>query len=78
MEASTSKSSKSSKSSDSPYEQAVDQGYIGVQVDPTPNDNYTIDGVTSGAATPETDADAKAAADARLAELSDELSGGSG
>lgn len=31
------------------------QGFRGVEVDPTPNENYTLDGVTSGAPTPETD-----------------------
>lgn len=31
------------------------QGYIGIAVDPTPNENYTVKGVTSGAPTPETD-----------------------
>jgi hypothetical protein len=33
------------------------QGYWGHKVDPTPNENYTVAGVTSGAPTPETDAD---------------------
>lgn len=32
------------------------QGFRGVEVDPTPNENYTVQGVTSGAPTPETDA----------------------
>ena len=32
--------------------------YRGNEVDPTPNENYTIAGVTSGAPTPETDDDA--------------------
>jgi hypothetical protein len=31
------------------------RGFRGVEVDPTPNENYTIAGVTSGAPTPETD-----------------------
>lgn len=30
-------------------------GYFGVQVDPTPNENYTVAGVISGKPTPETD-----------------------
>jgi hypothetical protein len=34
------------------------RGLRGVEVDPTPNENYTIAGVTSGAPTPETDDDA--------------------
>lgn len=36
------------------------QGYRGVAVDPTPNEAYTVAGVTSGAPTPETDAAAEA------------------
>ncbi|HEX4811689.1 MAG TPA: hypothetical protein VFV66_02910 [Nonomuraea sp.] len=31
------------------------QGYRGEEVDPTPNENYTVAGVTSGKPTPETD-----------------------
>ncbi len=42
-----------------------EQGFVGVKVDPTPNENYTLQGVTSGAPTPETDEDA--AAEARKA-----------
>src|SRR5688500_6112146 len=38
------------------------QGFRGVEVDSTPNENYTVKGVTSGAPTPETDADAAAKA----------------
>lgn len=41
------------------------QGFRGVEVDPTPNENYTVAGVTSGAPTPETDDGA--AEDARKA-----------
>lgn len=33
----------------------TEQGFRGVKVDPTPNENYTVAGVTSGAPTPETD-----------------------
>lgn len=32
-----------------------EQGFRGIEVDPTPNENYTVAGVTSGAPTPETD-----------------------
>lgn len=32
-----------------------EQGFVGVKVDPTPNENYTLKGVTSGKPTPETD-----------------------
>lgn len=31
------------------------QGFRGTEVDPTPNENYSVKGVTSGAPTPETD-----------------------
>lgn len=37
-------------------------GARGVPVDPTPNEAYTVAGVTKGAATPETDLDAEAKA----------------
>lgn len=40
----------------------VDQGFRGEKVDPTPNENYTVDGVTSGKPTPETDAESAEAA----------------
>lgn len=33
----------------------TDQGFRGVEVDQTPNENYTLSGVTRGAPTPETD-----------------------
>lgn len=39
-----------------------DRGYRGVLVDPTPNANYTVAGVTSGKPTPETDDKAREAA----------------
>ena len=35
-----------------------EQGFRGTEVDSTPNENYTVAGVTSGAPTPETDAGA--------------------
>lgn len=34
------------------------QGFRGTEVDSTPNENYTVAGVTSGAPTPETDVEA--------------------
>lgn len=37
--------------------QEQEQGFRGVEVDPTPNENYTLAGVTSGQPTPETDGD---------------------
>lgn len=33
----------------------TEQGFRGVEVDTTPNENYTLQGVTSGKPTPETD-----------------------
>ena len=44
---------------------AQEQGYVGDEVDPTPNEHYTVEGVTSGKPTPETDE--KAAAKVRQA-----------
>lgn len=37
------------------FDEANDKGYFGEVPDPTPNENYTVSGVTSGAPTPETD-----------------------
>jgi hypothetical protein len=39
-----------------------EQGFRGTRVDPTPLENYTLAGVTSGKPTPETDEKAAAAA----------------
>lgn len=39
-----------------------EQGFRGTRVDPTPLENYTLAGVTSGKPTPETDEDAAAKA----------------
>jgi hypothetical protein len=36
----------------------TEQGFRGVEVDPTPNENYTLTGAASGAPTPETDPEA--------------------
>lgn len=38
------------------------QGFSGTRTDPTPLENYTVDGVTSGKPTPETDEAAQKAA----------------
>lgn len=46
-------------------DEAEAKGYLGEVPDPTPNENYTVSGVTSGAPTPETD---PAAAPARTAQ----------
>jgi hypothetical protein len=44
----------------------TEQGFRGVEVDPTPNEAYTVAGVTSGQPTPETDdGQARAARDAQ-------------
>ena len=43
-------------------DEETEQGFSGVRVDPTPLENYTLQGVTSGKPTPETDADAAEAA----------------
>lgn len=40
-------------------EQDAEQGYSGTVPDPTPNEHYTVQGVTSGKPTPETDDDAR-------------------
>jgi hypothetical protein len=37
------------------FDEAREKGYFGVTPDPTPNENYTIKGVTKNAPTPETD-----------------------
>jgi hypothetical protein len=36
-------------------DQETEQGFRGIETDPTPNENYTVEGVTSGKPTPETD-----------------------
>ncbi len=36
-------------------DEQTEQGFIGIKSDPTPNENYTIAGVTKGLPTPETD-----------------------
>ena len=44
----------------------TEKGYRGTVPDPTPNENYTVEGVTSGKPTPETDADLAAEARASV------------
>ncbi|MEU3665751.1 hypothetical protein [Streptomyces virginiae] len=46
-------------------DKAQEQGFYGVETDPTPNEHYTVAGVVAGKPTPETDKDA--AAEARKA-----------
>lgn len=36
-------------------DEGEEQGFLGIEVDPTPNENYTVQGVTSGKPTPESD-----------------------
>lgn len=55
--------------------QEVQQGFRGVEVDPTPNENYTVRGVTSGAPTPETDDDAAEEARKALADTAQRAAG---
>jgi hypothetical protein len=53
------------------WDAGLAQGYLGFEVDPTPNDNYTV----AGGPTPETDADARKAATDRRDALRTQLSG---
>lgn len=46
-------------------DEETSKGFHGVKVDPTPNEHYTVAGVTAGKPTPETDDDL--AAEARRA-----------
>ena len=43
-------------------EEGYEFGVWGVETDPTPNRNYTVEGVVAGAPTPETDEEAARAA----------------
>lgn len=43
-------------------DEETERGLSGVEIDPTPNENYTVSGVTSGKPTPETDEKAAAKA----------------
>lgn len=38
-------------------DEAEDKGYLGVEVDPTPDEHYSVSGVLAGKPTPETDPD---------------------
>lgn len=38
-------------------DKAEEKGYLGVEVDPTPDSHYTVAGVLEGKPTPETNAD---------------------
>ncbi len=39
------------------FDVANEQGFFGVTTDPTPDENYTLQGVSQGLPTPETDQD---------------------
>ena len=45
-------------------EEASERGLVGDEVDPTPNEHYTVAGVVAGKPVPETDPDARAEAQA--------------
>ena len=54
-------------------DEANEQGFYGIEVDPTPNENYTLQGQASGAKTPETDAATRKEAQAHAAEVAEQL-----
>lgn len=54
------------------WEEAADRGFLGFEVDPTPNSGYALPGEGPN---PETDSDARAAARARREALAKRLGG---
>jgi hypothetical protein len=46
---------------DEAVQSETDQGYRGVRIDSTPNEHYTVEGVTAGKPVPEAEADPVAA-----------------
>lgn len=48
----------------STFDEANEKGYFGTTPDPTPNENYTLQGVVAGKPTPESQAAERRAADA--------------
>lgn len=52
-----------------------EQGFRGIEVDPTPNEAYTLAGQNAGAATPETDDDAAATARQALRTVGEQATG---
>lgn len=52
-------------------ERGTEAGFLGTKVDPTPNENYTVEGVTADKPTPETDAKAAASATERRTEIAE-------
>ena len=51
-------------------EEALEVGFFGHEVDPTPDENYSVAGTLAGKPVPESDADAAAAAEAAQKEAS--------
>lgn len=51
---------------DAAVQEDEDKGYHGTKVDPTPNEAYTVAGVTAGMPTPETDPALRAAAEVEV------------
>lgn len=54
--------SKTTDSAQKIVDEVDEKGYFGVSADPTPDAHYTVDGVTSGKPTPETDSGSAAKA----------------
>lgn len=48
------------------FDEANEKGYFGELEDPTPRENYTLDGVSKGAPTPESDPEIRMAQPKRL------------
>ncbi len=57
-------------------DQETRQGFRGVEVDPTPNEAYTVQGVISGQPTPETDRATRDAVRVRVQQLADDVASG--
>jgi hypothetical protein len=64
----TAKDNKDAEKVQSAVDVETEQGFRGVEVDPTPNENYTVAGVTADKPTPESDEkQAEKAREARVA-----------
>lgn len=55
------------------FDKEQEQGYRGAKTDPTPDTAYTVQGVTSGAPTPETDPKLAAEAEQRARTLGEDV-----
>lgn len=55
--------------------QETKQGFRGMEVDPTPNENYTLAGQNAGLPTPETDSEAAAKAREAAADVQSKATG---